>query len=237
MKLIEMRPEQVRDAVRRNVPLLIASGVVEYHGPHLPVGTDFLIVSAVVEEIERRTEVVVAPPFPLGPTGSWAGGAEDGEIDFPPQPFFDYVKAYLGALLGMGFKRIFILQHHQGLEGAQALCIRRAVSELALEEGRSHGVRWGRLPKKERPPVFDKIKVLPPTAFLEEKEAQIPWGHASFGETSFMLGVYRGLVEMGRLPEKPTIEWLRDSHTADARVGRQWFELCVESWVKALNKE
>lgn len=41
MYLIKMRPGQLRDAVQRNVPVLMAAGVVEYHGPHLPVGTDF----------------------------------------------------------------------------------------------------------------------------------------------------------------------------------------------------
>ena len=41
MRFVEMRPEQLQDAVRRNVPVLMPAGVVEYHGPHLPIGTDF----------------------------------------------------------------------------------------------------------------------------------------------------------------------------------------------------
>lgn len=43
MILTKMRPEELKDAVKRNIPIIMAAGVVEYHGPHLPIGTDFLI--------------------------------------------------------------------------------------------------------------------------------------------------------------------------------------------------
>ena len=47
MYLIHMRPEQIQDAVRRNVPVVMPAGCIEYHGSHLPVDTDFLIASSV----------------------------------------------------------------------------------------------------------------------------------------------------------------------------------------------
>ncbi|MBM4049700.1 MAG: creatininase family protein [Planctomycetes bacterium] len=237
MKLIEMRPEQVRAAAQRNTAVLIAAGVVEYHGPHLPVGTDFLIANSVVEGIERRCEVVVAPPLPLGPTGSWAAGPEDGEFDFPPEPFFHYAKAVLRGLLDMGFRRIFVLQHHQSREGVQSLCLQRAAAELALEDGRAQGHSWGQLPRDQRAQVFGRVRVLEPTSFLtgdESKQAKVSWGHASFGETSYILGVYPHLAKMENLPPAPKPDWLKDSAKGNAEVGRRWFEVCVNSWVRAL---
>jgi creatinine amidohydrolase/Fe(II)-dependent formamide hydrolase-like protein len=36
MILVKMRPEELKDAVKRNIPVIMAAGVVEYHGPHLP---------------------------------------------------------------------------------------------------------------------------------------------------------------------------------------------------------
>jgi hypothetical protein len=83
-----MRPEQVQDAVRRDVPVLMAAGCVEYHGPHLPIGTDTLIASAVCERAERRAECVLMPPLAMAPTMAWAAGPEEGEIDFDPEVFF-----------------------------------------------------------------------------------------------------------------------------------------------------
>ena len=82
MHLIHMRPEQIQDAIQRNVPALAAAGVVEFHGPHLPVGTDFLIAQTVSESVEKRVECVLLPSFTYGPTLSWASDAKDGEIDF-----------------------------------------------------------------------------------------------------------------------------------------------------------
>ena len=32
MYLVKMRPEQIQDAVRRHVPVLMSAGSVEYHG-------------------------------------------------------------------------------------------------------------------------------------------------------------------------------------------------------------
>lgn len=234
MKLIAMRPEQVREAVRKDTPILIAAGVIEYHGPHLPIGTDFLIANSIVEAVEERSGAVVAPPLPLGPTGSWAAGPEDGEFDFPPEPFFHYVKAELRGILDMGFKRIYVLQHHQGPEGVQSLCLRRAAAELALEDGRAKGHSWGQRSPAEQPQVFGRIQVLSPTSFLKGEEANIPWGHASLGETGYILGVYPGLAKMENLPERLEIEWLENSSRATAEMGKRWFELCVDSWVKAL---
>jgi hypothetical protein len=46
MILVKMRPEELKDAVKQNIPIIMAAGVVEYHGPHLPIGTDFLIANA-----------------------------------------------------------------------------------------------------------------------------------------------------------------------------------------------
>ena len=240
MKLIMMRPGQIRDAAERGVPLVFASGVIEYHGPHLPVGTDYLIAASIVEEVERRTQCVLAPGLPFGPTGSWAGGAEDGEVDLPADAFFAHAKPVLRAYLGMGFQRIFICQLHQGLEGPQSLCLRRAAAELALEEGQEQGggVRWGRLPDDECPKVFGKVQVLPPTAFLKGEESQIPWGHGSYGETEYIRAVHPDTVDMSELDRMtPLPRWLTDSHTATGREGKEWFERCVESWVAALARE
>lgn len=236
MKLIELLPEQVRIAASKNTPVLIAAGVVEFHGPHLPIGTDFLIANSIVEEIDRRCEVIVAPSLPLGPTGSWAAGPLDGEFDFPPEPFFSYVKAELRGLLDMGFRRIIVLQHHQGPEGVQSLCIRRAASELALEDGRSKGHSWGQLRPQDQPRVFDRIQILYPTSFLQGEEANVPWGHGSLGETGYILGVYPHLAKMSNLPEEPNISWLKESGKATPEMGRKWFELIVNSWVKALTR-
>ena len=239
MQLVLMRPGQIREAAAGGLPLLVASGVVEYHGPHLPVGVDYLVAASIVEEAERRTECVLAPGLPFGTTGSWAGGAEDGEVDLPADAFFSHVKPILRAYLGMGFQHILVLQHHQGLEGPESLCLRRAASELALEEGyqAGGGARWGRIPADQLASPFGKIQVASPTSFVKGEPLNIPWGHGSYGETEYIRCMFPDTVDMSELDRmSPLPRWLEDSHTSDGQAGHAWFEQCVSSWVAAIEE-
>lgn len=66
-----------REAARhleRDPRLLIPVGVLLQHGPHLPLGTDILIVRRLAEELSRRFGVLTAPVLPFG-----AGSERDGE--------------------------------------------------------------------------------------------------------------------------------------------------------------
>ena len=121
-----------------------------------------------------------------------------------------------------------------GQDGLEGLCAQRAAAELALEDGRATGVRWGRRPRDQRPQVFGRIRVLAPNAFLTGDDANIPWGHGSIGETAYILAVFPELAKMENLPQDTDIDWLQNSHDATPEMGRRWFELCVTSWVGAL---
>ena len=139
-----MRPEQVQDAVTRKVPVLMPAGCVEYHGPHLPIGTDFLIANSICVEAEKRVECVMAPPLQFAPPLDWAAGPEEGEADFDPEAFFQYTRESLRRIAAMGFRRIYILQHHQGPDGLEVLCLKRAAMEVVRETVHAWGAGWGR---------------------------------------------------------------------------------------------
>ena len=243
MQLIHMRPSEIQAATEADLPLILGCGVVEHHGPHLPVGTDYLIASSVVTEVERRApeHCVLAPGFPFGPTGSWAGGPTDGELDLDSEPFFRYVKPILAGYLEMGFRQVLICQHHQGPDGPQQLCLRRAAAELAMRHGQREGggAGWGRLPREQSPKVFGRIKVVSPTAFVEGEPLNIRWGHAGHGETEYIRGVYPKSVDMSALDNMsaPAPPWLSDAHTADGSQGGQWFERCVAGWVNQIQRQ
>jgi len=241
MYLVHMRPEQIQDAVRRNVPVLMAAGVVEYHGPHLPVGTDFLIANEVCGRVEKRCECVVAPPLPLGPTLSWAAGAEEGEIDFEPEAFFVYVRQVLKHIAAMGFKRIYVLQHHQGPEGLQVLCLKRAAMELVRDTVREWGEGWGRWPEGERPipGIFKWVQLGFIDSFSDYPDSdaeRVPVGHGGRGETQLMMAALPGSVRMEALDTLQEVpRWLEDATAADAAAGERWIEFCVTGWVQELS--
>jgi creatinine amidohydrolase len=244
MKLIHLRPGQIKQLAEDGVPLLMAAGVVEYHGPHLPVGVDYLIASSVIEEVERRIPdaCVLAPGLPFGPTGEWAGGTTDGEAHLGAIPLFNYVKPIFRSCLGMGFERILICQHHQGWTGPHQGALRLAAAELVQELGyeQGGGPGWGRLPLDQRPNVFGRIAVHGAAEFAAQDDGEklkIAWGHAGFGETEYIRSIFPDTVDMDALADmKNKPRWLEESHTADGTQGRDWFERCVAGWIEFLQR-
>jgi len=242
MYLVQMRPEQIQDSVRRNVPVLMAAGVVEYHGPHLPVGTDYLIASSICEEVEQRCECILAPHIPFGPTMSWAGGPEEGEIDFEPEPLFQYARAIFSSLLQIGFRRIYILQHHQGSEGLQSLCLQRAGREVTWEMTRQWEPGWGRRPVMPDPAIFSCIRIASIDTYCQYpylNSPRVPVGHAGMGETQLIMAAYPQSVRMEALAswQGPMPEWLADAPQATPQEGKRWLEFCIEGWVKELRRK
>ena len=53
--------------------LLLPLGSCEQHGPHLPLATDTLIATALVQRVADVVDVDVAPPLPYGASGEHAG--------------------------------------------------------------------------------------------------------------------------------------------------------------------
>lgn len=66
-------PEAAR-RLREDPRMLVPVGGLLQHGPHLPLGTDRIIVTRLAEEISRRHRVLTAPTIPYG-----AGSDRDAE--------------------------------------------------------------------------------------------------------------------------------------------------------------
>ncbi|MCQ2378902.1 MAG: creatininase family protein, partial [Victivallaceae bacterium] len=64
MQYLNMRPSQLREALKKNIPAVLPLGVVEYHAEHLPLGLDCFTCLDVISRMEkRRPETIVLPPF------------------------------------------------------------------------------------------------------------------------------------------------------------------------------
>jgi len=238
MYLIKMRPGQLKDFVTANIPVILSAGSIEYHGPHLPIGTDFLIADSIIEMIEKRIPngCVVAPPLPFSSTMNWAGAVTEGDVDFSPDALYIYAREVLTQLTDIGFKRIYILQHHQGPEGLPCLSLRRAAAEVIRNITKQWGCSWGRmLPENNpNPKIFELIKIAYADSF-SEKPGEMPVGHGGKGETQLIMTAYPETVktdELSSLSEVP--EWLKDAMQASEREGKEWLELCVNGWIREL---
>ena len=101
-------------------------GSTEQHGPHLPLGTDTAVATALCARLARRCPgVVVAPALPYGSSGEHAGFA--GTVSIGSEAL-TLVAVELGRSLD-AFAGVVFVSAHGGNTGALA----EAVRTLAVE--------------------------------------------------------------------------------------------------------
>lgn len=240
MKLLEAQPHQLKAALDGGWPLLVPSGCVEYHGPHLPLGVDTLLVEALCEQVSRRVDAVLAPSFSYGPTGYAVSGPEGGTVDVSTERFGRHVKDVLASFWDIGFKWIIICQHHQQLDGPEALAIRQAAAEVTFEK--THATRghawWGKSPLPLEDNIFERIQVWPSVLPAAAEQGVVMADHAGFYETALMLAVRPGLVDLGRLGMDAP--WYTNTAGSQARkateeAGTRMFNAMVDAWAAKLS--
>jgi creatinine amidohydrolase len=64
--LQEMTWPEAQEAFRRTSVVVIPIGSTEQHGPHMPLGTDFLVAENLARRLGGRAEVIVTPTIPIG---------------------------------------------------------------------------------------------------------------------------------------------------------------------------
>jgi len=237
-----MLPNEIRDAVLRNLPIIIGAGCVEYHGPQLPIGTDILMCEGLIHKIEESCECVIMPSLPFSPTMFWAGGAKDGEFNFSSDALYLYAREMLKGILEVGFRRIYIIQHHQGAEGLPSVTLKKAALDTITEITDKWNDGWGCSTEYNIKNIFSLIKVIQIASFVEyksEESEKISFSHGGKGETQFIMATHENLVDLAKLDETltNTIWWLKDAKEAKKNQGEEWLHLCVEGWVKELKKE
>ena len=103
---------QAEKYFRGNDCILLSVGSIECHGKHLPLGTDTLIPQKLLEMIEPKTDVAVAPIIPFG--------ACDSQTDFPgtvslgQDTLYDVFTKLTQGYMAHGVRRFAVLNGHGG---------------------------------------------------------------------------------------------------------------------------
>lgn len=240
MRLQHLLPHQLKKAIDEGWPLLVPSGCIEYHGPHMALGLDTIIVEELLTRVAKRVNCIVAPPFWYGPTGYAVTGPDQGTMDVSTERFGRHVKDVLNSFWQVGFKWIIVGVHHQGLEGPEALSIRQAAAEVTFD--RTHAERgdgwWGRAPLSDNDRVFERIQVWPSVLPDAAKQGVVLSDHAGYYETSLLLAAHPDLVEMERLGmDAPWYCTTNNSKSREASVksGEQMWQAMENAWVEDIS--
>jgi len=114
MRYEMMFPEQIRKAIEENWPVVLPLGVLEYHGEHLAVGMDTLVVIRAAEILEKQMDLVILPPFYYG-AASYAVEPPKGKgtVHVEAQNLNTFAKDLFRSLLRIGFRNMHAFIHHQ----------------------------------------------------------------------------------------------------------------------------
>lgn len=240
MRLQHMLPHQLKQALDEKWPLLVPTGCIEYHGPHLALGLDTILVEELLTRVAKRVNAIVAPPFWYGPTGYAVTGPEQGTVDVSTERFGRHVKDVLGSFWDIGFAWIVVGVHHQQMDGPESLAIRQAAAEITFEK--THAERghawWGKAPLSPDDRVFERIQVWPSALPAALEQGVVMADHAGFYESALLLAARPELVELDRLGMgAPWYCTTPDSRAREATIeaGEQMWQAMVDAWVENLS--
>ena len=113
------------DALDRELVVLIPTGSLEQHGPHLPLFTDSLLATAVAEAVERRVSdsVLLTPTLWLGASGHHL--AFPGSLSNSFEAYMGAIESVVESLLAHGFHKFFVLNGHGGNTEPNGMALRK----------------------------------------------------------------------------------------------------------------
>lgn len=183
-KLEEMSWAQIKAAIENGQKTVIAAaGSMEQHGPHLPIQTDTLLGTFLVDAISERVPGILrGPTIPFGVSTHHMKFA--GTITLNEACFKEVVRQYVESLAAHGFETVFIIPSHGGNFGPLA--------QLAEEtSGSIGGARFHA--------YTDLMAFVGVFNSVAESDGITPaeaGAHAGEAETSLVLAAREDLVEM-----------------------------------------
>lgn len=112
MRLEHITGKKVEEYLKKSQTVLIPVGSIENHGQHMPLGTDTLIPNKIVELLEEKCGVMIAPTVPYGATDNIYGFP--GTITIGTDGLVMLLERITDCLYRYGFRRFIILNGHGG---------------------------------------------------------------------------------------------------------------------------
>ena len=112
MRIANLNWVEAEEYFRKNDIILLSVGSIECHGKHLPLGTDTLIPTKLLDLIEPQTDVAIAPIIPYG--------ACDSQTDYPGtvslgvDTLYEVFAKLTEGYIRHGVRRFCVLNGHGG---------------------------------------------------------------------------------------------------------------------------
>ncbi|MGQ9662672.1 MAG: creatininase family protein [Kiritimatiellia bacterium] len=207
MRWEEMTAAEFEQAVREIGVCVLALGVVEKHGEHLPLGTDFLNGHRIACLAAEKEPAVVFPPFYFGQI--YEARCFPGTIALEPALLLEVLLAVLDEIGRNGFKKIVLYNAHGG--------------NTYLVRFLAQCTPWAEKPYRLYVPLD---RLTPERRKIWQRTCQTTeHGHACECETSITLVNYPELVRMDKVPSggKAGTAQKRLRHLPPTFCGISWY--------------
>jgi len=187
---------------RSKAVLILPSGSVEEHGPHLTLASDSAAAEAVTAEAAAKVPGCLVMPC-LWYTPSVDTSNYTGTVSISSNTFTSYVCDILLSLYRHGFRKLVIANVHGGAKTALDVAVRE------------FHARMGTASKAYADDFFIHLHnvYVPAIAYLGEMTEGKDWGHACEIETSLDIYMDSDRVKLDETPEE-YIPW---------REGLEWY--------------
>lgn len=171
--------DDVRDSLKSNKLILIPTGSIEQHGPHLPLYSDVIAPLEVTVLVAKKLNCLIAPP--LRPGVSAHHLPFSGTISLRPETFISLMKDYASSLSSHGFDPVVFINGHGG--NSAPMSVATYESRFELSPTRVIGLNWWEFIPKDLGGGA--------SGFVEGF-------HAGSQETSWVLALRPEYVKMGK---------------------------------------
>lgn len=186
--------QEFAQRVQNNYIFLFVAGAIEQHGPHLPLGFDYMMGYEIALKLAEMYPAVVLPPLTYGYRSQATIGGGDkfpGTTSLGAEALMFTVRDILEELLRHQVRRIVLINshlenHHFLTEGIELARQRRSLAESKILL-----TSWGFFVKET---TLDSLF-----------DGNFPgWDpeHAAVVETSAMLAVRPDIVDLEKLPDE-----------------------------------
>ena len=177
-------------------------GIIEKHGPHLPLGTDLLDVRFAVMNAVKQEYAVVFPPYYFGQI--FEAQQQPGTVAYSLSTQLTLLQETVKEMARNGCKKVIIVNGHGGNESLLPL-----FAQAQLASPRDYVVYVFGLPNTNlpgRPPLKSTVDM-----------------HAGETETSLMLAARPDLVHMDRATQESGADQKRQALPGSVYTGIWWY--------------
>jgi creatinine amidohydrolase len=176
-------------------PVFLPVGALEQHGPHLPLGTDALLATAIAARAAVAVDGIVAPALAYGyKSQPKCGGGQHfvGTTSLDAATLIGQVRDTIREFVRHGVERLVLINGHYENQWFMIEGI-----DLALRECRAPQVSVMRLE------YWDFCTEQTLAAIFPDGFPGFALEHAAVIETSMMLHLHPELVRIERIPDEP----------------------------------